>query len=166
MKHEDASALQTDLREPLQRETVASIGFRDLVALEIEGASLADAIRLMQERAVGCLVVLDRGRLAGIFTERDLLARVLGKARSFDQPLADYVTRNPTTARVDEPIHLVLTRMHQGKMRHLPVVDAAGRPVGTMSVKRAAHFLADHYPEAVFNVPPDPDRFPESREGG
>ncbi len=165
MKPEDPSLRQTDLREPLQRETVASVGHRDLVSLELE-ATLADALRLMQEEAVGCLVVVERGALRGIFTERDVVTRVLGKVESLDRPLREYMTPDPATARVDEPIYRVLARMARGGMRHLPVVDESGAPIGTLSVKRAVHFLADHYPEAVFNIPPDPDRFPASREGG
>ena len=165
MKPDDPSALQADLREPLQRETVASVGYRDLVSLGL-AATLADALRLMQEEAVGCLVVVERGTLQGIFTERDVVTRVLGKVESLEQPLREYMTPDPVTARVDEPIHRVLARMAQGGMRHLPVVDVSRAPVGTLSVKRAVHFLASHFPEAVFNIPPDPDNFPASREGG
>ena len=165
MKPGSSSATQADLREPLQRETVASVGHRELVSLELD-ATLADALRLMQEKGVGCLVVVERGALRGIFTERDVLTRVLGKVASLDRPLREYMTPDPATARLDEPIYRVLARMAQDGMRHLPVMDESGALVGTMSVKRAVHFLADHYPEAVFNVPPDPDHFPASREGG
>ena len=165
MKPDDSRDSQPDLREALQRETVASVGHRGLVSLELQ-ATLADAVRLMQEKAVGCLVVLEQGALRGIFTERDLVTRVLGKVDSLDRPLREYMTPDPVTARADEPIHRVLARMARGGMRHLPVVDKSGVPIGTLSVKHAVHFLADYYPEAVFNIPPDPDRFPASREGG
>ena len=161
---EDASGTQ-DLRGPLVRETVATVGYRAPVTIALD-ATLAEAVRLMQEEQVGCLLVLDGGALRGIFTERDLLTRVLGKVDGLDTPLGRYMTAAPETARVDEPIHRVLTRMYQGKMRHLPVLDGSGRPVGTTSLKRAVHFLADHYPQAVLNVAPDPDRFPKSCEGG
>ena len=77
-----------------------------------------------------------------------------------------FVSSKPTTARVDEPIHRVLGRMFAGGMRHVPVLDTADRPVGTMSIKRAVHFLADHYPKAVLNIAPDPEKFPAAREGG
>ncbi len=164
MKSENPSASHADLREPLQRETVASVGYRDLVSVELE-ATLADAVSLMQEEAIGCLVVVERGALRGIFTERDVVTRVLGEVESLDRPLREYMTADPVTARVYEPIHRVLARMARGGMRHLPVVDKSGAPIGTLSVKHAVHFLADHYPEAVFNIPPDPDRFPASREG-
>lgn len=164
MNLEDASGTQ-DLRGPLVRETVASVGYREPVAIALD-ATLAEALRLMQEKAVGCLLVVEGDDLRGIFTERDLLTRVLGKVDDLDAPLSGCMTAEPATARVDEPIHRVLTRMYQGRMRHLPVLDESGRPVGTTSLKRAVHFLADHYPQAVLNVAPDPDRFPKSCEGG
>ena len=159
------SATNTDLREPLQRETVATVGYRELVSLEID-ATLADALQVMRERAVGCLVVVEQGALRGIFTERDVVQRVLGKTDSLDVPLRDFMTADPTTARFDEPIHQVLARMYRRSIRHVPVLDESGLPVGTMSVKRGVHFLADHYPKAVLNVSPTPELYPESREGG
>ncbi len=56
--------------------------------------------------------------------------------------------------------------MHEGGFRHLPVVNPGGAPVGTISVKRAVHFLAQHAPEAVLNLPPEPGGYPETQEGG
>ena len=165
MNPADTSRPRVDLREPLQRETVASVGYRDLVACEID-ATLAEALHVMQEKSVGCLVVLEGGTLRGIFTERDVVTRVLGKVDSLEVPLSDYMTPDPSTARLDEPIHLILARMNQGGMRHLPVLDTSDRPVGTISVKRAVHFLADHFPEAIRNLDPDPGRYPGTPEGG
>lgn len=155
----------SDLREPLQRETVGSIGYRDLISVGAD-ATVADAVEVMQERAVGCLVVMDGSSLRGIFTEHDLVTRVLGQVESLDVPLNEYMTPDPITARVDEPIHKLLTRMYQRGIRHVPVVAVDGSPVGTMSIKRAVYFVADHYPTAVLNVAPDPERYPETREGG
>lgn len=165
MSPDSGSRGGSDLREPLQRETVARVGYRDLVSLGID-ATVADAVQLMQERAVGCLVVIDAGTLRGIFTERDLVMRVLGKVDSLEVPLSEYMTPDPVTARVDEPIHALLTRMYQRRIRHVPVVDPDGRPVGTLSIKRAVYFIADRYPTAVLNVAPDPQSYPETREGG
>lgn len=155
----------SDLREPLQHETVEHIGYRALVSLGLD-ASVADAVQLMQAKAVGCLVVVEAGTLHGIFTERDLVTRVLGRVDSLDVPLREYMTSDPVTVRVDEPVHRLLTRMYQHRVRHVAVVDTEERPVGTMSIKRAVHFVADRYPTAVFNVAPDPQSYPDTREGG
>lgn len=155
----------SDLREPLQRETVEHIGYRPLVSVALD-ATVADAVRLMQEKAVGCLVVVDGDALHGIFTERDLVMRVLGRVASLEVPLREYMTSDPVTTRVDEPVHRLLARMYRHRVRHVAVLDAEDRPVGTMSIKRAVHFVADRYPTAVFNVTPDPESYPETCEGG
>lgn len=152
-----------DLREPL-RETVAEVGYRPLVSVG-PTATVREAVRVMREREVGCVLMVEGERLRGIFTERDLVARVLAETRALDTPLADVVTREPVTVSEDEPIGRALARMCNGHCRHLPVLDRIGRPVGSLSVKRAIHFLGECMPEAVYNLPLDPNRFPSTVEG-
>ena len=154
-----------DLREALQGETVATVGFRDLVSIEV-GAKVSDAVRIMQRDNVGCIVVVAEGVVRGIFTERDLVVRVLQQAGGLDGDLVDVMTPDPHVARDDDLIHSVLSTMHEKGLRHLPVVDAQNRPLGTISIKRAVHFLASHMPQAIYNLPPEPDQFPARAEGG
>jgi CBS domain-containing protein len=154
-----------ELRRALIEETVADVGYRALVAVPLE-ASVREALAVMQRERVGCVVVLEGESLRGIFTERDVVVRILGGEGSFDEPIAEHMSPDPYTARVDEPIHRVLARMYAHGIRHLPVLDAGGRAVGTISVKRAVRFLTDHSPETVLNLPPEPGAFPATREGG
>ena len=154
-----------DLREALENETVADIGYRDPVVVQ-EFEPLGAAIERMRKKKIGCLLVLKGGRLTGIFTERDLITRVLGKKDVWDVPIAEFMTAKPTVAHTDEPIHLVLARMLAHGIRHLPVLDAKERPVGTISVESAVHFLAEYHPTTIYNLPPDPGFFTSSREGG
>lgn len=153
-----------DLREPLQSETVADVGYRELVSVGAD-ATAAEAVALMRAEECGCLVVVEAGRMQGIFTERDLLLRVLRPKLGLDTPVTEVMSREVAVAQVDEPIHEVLARMYAGKLRHLPVLDG-GEPVGTISIKRAIHFLADQLPQAILNLPPEPELFPATREGG
>ena len=153
------------LGRALEEETVAHATYRSRVSVE-HGATIRQAVETMQREAVGSLLVLDGDRLAGIFTERDLVTRVLGPGRALDTPLADVMTKQPTVTTSDEPIHLALGRMLSGGHRHLPVIDAGGVPIGSISIKRALHFLEDHLPKAIYNLPPEPGRFPARAEGG
>jgi CBS domain-containing protein len=153
-----------DVRKALRREKVSSIGHRELVAVGI-GASVGEAVAAMRERRVGCVCVLEGERLAGIFTERDLVVRVLGRVSMAD-PIRAHMTRDPVTVRADDPIHVLLARLQAGGFRHLPVMDARGRPDGTVSVERTVHFLADLMPRTILNLPPDPEAFPATEEGG
>ena len=154
-----------DLRDELQREKVADLGFRDLVSVTIE-ASVAEAIEVMRTHEVGCCCVLEGGRLAGIFTERNAVVRVLAAGLDLDTPVSECMTRDPVVCRAADPLHEVLTKLHRGGFRHIPVVADDQRALGTVSVKRALRFLGDHLPEMVYNVAPEPGRFPDRPEGG
>ena len=100
-------------------------------------ASVLDAARLMKEHNVGALLVLDGTRLAGIFTERDGLFRVLAAGRDpATTRLGDVMTPQPQTIHPDEPFLQALRLMHQGRFRHLPVVEF-DRPLGMVSVRDA-----------------------------
>jgi CBS domain-containing protein len=75
------------------------------------------------------------------------------------------MTPDPVCVHPKDPIRLAVRRMEQGGYRHLPVVDESGRPVGVLSVKRIVHFLVEHFPATVYNLPPDPNGVPQEREG-
>jgi len=123
------------------------------------------AVAAMREWSVGCLLVTELGRLVGIFTERDLLTRVLAPGRALHSPMRLCMTPDPVTVAPKDSVRTVVKRMQKGGYRHLPVVDEAGRPVGVLSARRVVHYLVEHFPALVFNLPPDPDRYPETREG-
>jgi CBS domain-containing protein len=127
--------------------------------------SVAEAVAHMRRHRVGCVLVCDAGRLLGLFTERDLLRRVLAVGRPLDLPLEDSMTPDPVVTHSTESIAAVVRRMEEGGYRHLPVVDAAGKPVGILSVKRIVHYLAEHFPQTIYNLPPDPNTFPVEAEG-
>ncbi|HVJ76019.1 MAG TPA: CBS domain-containing protein [Casimicrobiaceae bacterium] len=100
-------------------------------------STVVDAARRMRERNVGSVLVVDGMRLAGIFTERDALFRVLAAARDpATTTLGEVMTPQPQTLHPDEPFLRALRVMHEGKFRHLPVVEF-GRPLGIVSVRDA-----------------------------
>ena len=106
----------------------------------VEAASITtvvEAARLMQRENVGAVLVVDHARLVGIFTERDALFRVLADARDpHSTRLAEVMTPRPQTIHPDEPFVRALRMMHEGKFRHLPVVEF-DRPLGVVSVRDA-----------------------------
>jgi CBS domain-containing protein len=55
--------------------------------------------------------------------------------------------------------------MAEGGYRHLPIVDQSGQPKGVLAARGIVHYLVDHFPETVYNLPPDPKAAPKSREG-
>lgn len=127
--------------------------------------TVGDAVAIMRRERCGCVLICERGLLTGIFTERDLLRRVLSCRRSLDLPLGQCMTPRPVIVQPGESIGAAVRRMQQGGYRHLPVVDEAGRPVGVLSVKRIVHYLVEHFPSTIYCLPPDPDEFPQQPEG-
>ncbi|HZY83704.1 MAG TPA: CBS domain-containing protein [Gemmataceae bacterium] len=126
--------------------------------------SVAEAVALMRHHCVGCLLVCREDRLLGIFTERDLMRHVLAPGRSLLLPVSACMSSNPVAVSPTAPIGHAVRLMVDGGYRHLPVVDD-GRPVGVLSVKRIVHYLVEHYPYTIYNLPPDPDAYPLEPEG-
>ncbi len=126
------------------------------------------AVEQLQRLHIGCLLVVGPdGRLVGIFTERDLLTRVVGQAVDFATArVGDHMTPNPETLGLDDKIAWALNKMHEGGFRHVPIVDPNGKPVGLLSVKDIVDFIVELFPAAVLNVPPDPTKEAQALDGG
>jgi CBS domain-containing protein len=115
------------------RQLATVILKQKLVTLPL-AATVLDAARAMRDQGVGSVLVTGAdGRLAGIFTGRDAVARVLADGRHpAATPLADVMTPDPAAlAATDKTIH-ALRLMANGGFRHLPVVRD-GQPVGVVS---------------------------------
>lgn len=153
-----------DLARNLRIDSVARLNPTQPLAME-PSATVAQALALMRKEKVGCLLVCEAEKLVGIFTERDLLRRVLAENRSLETPLAEVMTRNPVTMQSRQTINTAVQLMEEGGYRHLPVVNEAGKAVGILSVKRIVHYLVEHFPGTVYNLPPDPTNGPQEREG-
>lgn len=148
----------------LGEEPVAALGTKPAAELS-PSDTLSDAISLMKSRSVGAVVVTDHGRPVGIFTERDVLTKVIPQGLSMDTAVEKIMTPNPATLREDCSVGEVIKRMHSGGFRHMPLVDADDRFKELISVKQIVGYLVDHFPGAVFNLPPEPASSPKSREG-
>jgi CBS domain-containing protein len=126
--------------------------------------SVLQAVQLMRERKVGCVLVCADQRIVGIFTERDLTRRVLAAGKPLSMPVAQCMTAGPVVVHPKDSISTAIRRMEEGGYRHLPVV-VDDKPVGILSVKRIVHYLVEHFPAMVYNLPPDPQAIPHKREG-
>ena len=110
--------------------------------------SVAAAARLMKQHRIGAILVTKKGKLAGIFTERDALFRVIAEGRDPEKThVAEVMTSNPRTIGPDRPFAHALHLMYEGEFRHVPVVEN-GRPLGMVSARDALEpdlrqFVAD-----------------------
>lgn len=98
---------------------------------------VSKAAELMAAKNVGAIMVIEDDRLVGIFTERDVVFRVV--ARGLDAQatrLADVMTRAPRTIDPDKPFGYALLVMQENGFRHLPVMQD-GKPIGIVSSRSA-----------------------------
>ena len=123
-------------------------------------ASVADAIAVLNERGAGCVCVVEDERLVGIFTERDLLTLAQEELKPAAVPLGKVMTQEPETLRPEDGIALALNVMTTRGFRHIPLVDAEGRPIGIVSMRDIVRFIVSMFPDTVQNVPPDPTAIP------
>ncbi len=129
-------------------------------------ATVSEAVAVMREHRIGCVLIVADGRLAGILTERDLLVK-LDRA-DFDRRLVELMTPDPETLSADDPIVYALNKMSVGGFRHVPLVDEANRPVGIVSVKDIVDYIVDCFPNEVLTLPPHPQETEawRGRDGG
>lgn len=96
---------------------------REVVSIA-EDASVLDAIKLMAERSIGSLLVLESDKLRGIVTERDYARKVIVKGRSSKTTkVAEIMTSDVVTASTDQTVNDCMKIMTNRRIRHLPVVD-------------------------------------------
>jgi CBS domain-containing protein len=97
--------------------------------------SVRDVARRMTDRNVGAVAVLDDGKLVGVFSERDLMTRVVAAGLDPDQTAVENVmTRNVVVAAPRDDINSAMQKMHSLGCRHLPVVDG-GTLLGMLSIR-------------------------------
>ena len=97
-------------------------------------APVIDAIRLMAEKRIGALLVMQAGKLAGIVSERDYARKVVLQGRSSsDTPVRDIMTAQVVTIALDDTAEHCMQLVTDRRIRHLPVVDA-GHVLGVVSI--------------------------------
>jgi len=102
-----------------------------------KSATVFEAAVLMKQQSKGALLVVDGTRLIGIFTERDIVFRVVAAGRDPKATrLAEVMTPGPQTINPNEPFLRALRIMHEGGFRHLPVVEN-NWPLGVVSARDA-----------------------------
>ncbi len=130
--------------------------------------TVTDAMRAMQGEHRGVVIITQDGTPAspvcGIFTERDVLFRIVDGGRNpATLGLGEVMTTDPECLLETQSISEVLNMMSVGGFRHVPVVDDKGRPVHVISVKDVVQFLVDAFPREILNLGSDRQ---SQREGG
>jgi len=154
-----------NLIEELQAEQVSHLSLSDFCQVD-SGMTVRATLAKMRENGCAVCLVMDDGRLSGIFTERDVLQKVAAAPETWAQPVDNVMTINPVTVLPTQSAALALRLMDEHHFRNLPVVDGDGRISGAMTHRAIIEFLASRYPIEIINQPPRINRFPRKAEGG
>ena len=121
----------------MPNRTIREIVAKRKVVSAPSKTTVAHAARLMEDNQVGALLVMEKGRLVGIFTERDALFRVLSAGRDpRTTPLSEVMTRDPQSIQPDKAFGHALLMRYEGGFRHVPVMEQ-GHPLGVVSTRDA-----------------------------
>lgn len=155
---EYSESLEGDFRKlegALLSDTVKLLAPSEPVRLTAD-ATVQEAVTKMVANHRAAVVIVDAaGRLEGIFTERDVLIRVLGQGRDTQQTrLREVMTREPESLSPSDRICYAVNRMNSAGYRTIPLVDAEDRPIGIVTVSDVVKWLAEIFPEAVLNLRP------------
>lgn len=126
--------------------------------------SVREVLALLRTSRVGSAYVCRGGVLIGIFTERDAL-RLLARGSPLDVRIETVMTAHPVTLQPGDSVATAIRKMSTGGYRRLPIVDRDGRPVGKINVASILHYVVQHFPTAVYNLPPVPQSTTPERDG-
>jgi len=151
----------------LAQTSVIEVERRDPVRVKID-TKLIDVVTLVREHRRGAVVIEDDGgRLAGIFTERDLVLRVGHESQDWhDDPVGPLMTKDPRKLTAKSTIAEALSLMQQHTFRNLPIVDDDNRAIGIISIRDILTHIAEHFPEEFINLPPSSKHEASGRWGG
>ncbi len=127
---------------------------------------LSEVYRAFDEQRHGAAMICEGERVVGIFTQRDVLYRTALENLDPSTPVSVVMSERPVTVNLDQRLDEVIEAMVKGGYRHVPVVDAEQRQVGLLSSRVILRFIADHFPEAVLNLPPRLNQVLSRPEGG
>jgi CBS domain-containing protein len=142
----DFDPTSCELEESISRHSIAVLTPKPVVTIP-STTTVRDSIRTMAEKNIGCVLVKDCERLAGVFTERDVLNRITPDLDALDEPVGNYMTRSPETIRRQDSIAYALHQMDIGGYRHMVIVDRYGSPTGILSVRDILRFLCVRFAE-------------------
>jgi len=144
----------------------------EVLAIELEAplvldgsTSVSGTIQAMRDRCLGYALITDDDKLAGIFTERDVLLSVLEENEVLQQPVSKLMTPSPVCVHALETVWRVVSLMHEGGFRQIPVVDEQQRVLACVRHKDVAEYLVNHFARHILNLPPDPEQVATTPEG-
>lgn len=152
--------------EELLREKKIFQVINDRVVQSPPTISLKEAIQQMQFYRSGYIILTQDGIVVGVFTETDVVQRILGHNVDLNRPVSEFMTSMLHTLSPQASVGEAIDLMAQKHIYHLPLTDENRRYMGMLSVRTLIRFLAAYYPTEIYNLPPNPQQISQSMEGG
>lgn len=128
--------------------------------------SIRDTINEMVSQRVGCVLVIEDGTLVGVFSERDVLSKVVANNVDMDATsVSQLMTPDPETLPEESELVYALHKMTIGGYRHVPLLDTSGAPVAVVSMRDIVDYIVSLYQTEVLNLPDPETPRSDSREG-
>lgn len=153
-----------NLNRSLHNDTVKHVDLSFYVEVQKDNR-VEQVIAKMQDSQRKCALVMDQGKLIGIFTAHDIARRVIDQSEALNAPIEAIMTPDPLTLQSDITLIEAIRFMSDKPHRYMPVVDAEGRVLGTLTHYAIIKYMSDHFPEEIYNLPPTPDHFASARDG-
>jgi CBS domain-containing protein len=153
----------------LSTETVMA-AYPEKPLIVAPNATVGGVLELMRAQKTGSVLICEGGKLAGIFTDRDALRWMAQQSSGSpnvgaDAPISQLMTRDPKSLPAETSVGETIQQMSVGRYRHLPIVDDNSCPSGMSTVYGIVHYLVDHFPQTIYNLPPQPGQVHAEREG-
>jgi CBS domain-containing protein len=149
----------------LQQELVSHLDLNNFTTVGI-GTSVRSTVEKMRAEDQHCAIIVDdEGVLVGIFTDRDILRKVVDTRETWDLPIDDVMTPSPLTVNGTSRADMALALMDFKHFRNVPVVDSNGKVIGNLTHYAIIKYLSDRFPESVYNLPPNPKQVTKKRNG-
>ena len=146
-----AVATAVDVEDPIRVLDLESV-----IAIK-SGANLKDVINTLNDKHIGCVTVLNADdETIGIFTERDVLRKIVGNNLDLTKEIVDnYMTKGPDVLSENDPIAFALNKMSDGGYRHVPITRN-GKVKFMLSIRDIVDLISTTFRKKVMNLPPDP----------
>jgi len=147
-------------------DNIFSIGIKKAVLIN-EDASIGVVIKSMQTADSSCIVIIKNNKISGIFTERDIVTKIVAKNVDYkNEKICDYMTNNPEILQSNDSIASALNKMTDGGFRHVPIVHSKSKDIFIISMQDIINSIGNYYFNDIINLPPKPLRNTSQREGG
>ncbi len=153
------------LRDDLEQTLIRDTSIRPPVTIR-GSATVRDAVGVMRDAGLGCVVVTDDdAKAVGIFTEGILRHGLNDSVSVLDQTVASQMVSRLPWVSPAEPLSVVLEAMEENNIRFLAVLDEDHRVIGITGQKTLMEFLGDYFPQEILRQDPTSVSFSQRKEG-